>query len=79
MDEAITKVDPMQAVFDEIGEILQKHGIANALLLVRTPEPTEDDGPSRMWFRGEFYEAAKLAAFGSSAIRSIMNQDLRGL
>ena len=82
MAETETQVSEVQRAFDAIGELLHKHGIENAVVLIRDPKPPampDDEREPHLFFRGDFYEAARLMAFGSTTVRLRMNADLRGL
>jgi hypothetical protein len=77
---ATVPVDEIQAVFDEIGKLLHDRGIVNAVVLVQEPKHVEPEQEEhRMFFRGNFYEAARLVASASRTVRQKMNEDLRGL
>lgn len=69
--------DKIQILFDEIGKLMEDKGIKNALLLLEDPDSSTDG--KRMFFRGEFYEVAKLAAAGSRVIKQKISEDLRDL
>lgn len=71
----IQDIDEIQILFDEIGKIMQEKSINNAVILLEDPAKNE----KRMFFRGEFYEIAKLIAASSRTIKQKMSEDLRDL
>lgn len=75
MKDKIQDIDDIQILFDEIGKLMQDKKIDNAVILLEDPEKKE----KRMFFRGEFYEVAKLVAAASRTVKQKMNEDLRDL
>lgn len=73
--EKIEDIDQIQILFDEIGKLMQDKNIKNAVILLE--DPSEND--KRMFFRGEFYEVAKLIAAASRTVKQKMSEDLRDL
>lgn len=73
--EKIEDIDEIQILFDEIGKSMQEKGIKNAVILLEDPNKND----KRMFFRGEFYEVAKLIAASSRTVKQKISEDLRDL
>lgn len=62
---------PWYALHKELGELFEKHGIDNCAVVFNPP----DNNPS-LYYRGHFYDAAKLLA---SALRSLKTKVISDL